>query len=208
MEIDKEIIRSGLLTRCNLAVAGCLYSFVLLTLLGSCSPKFNKTVSPNYNVDCDLLNVDFEIETKGFRVVEDELNDFLNSTYSYDILIVEIEGGSDNFIVKRWFVDEFGTKLKMLTITPTTKNEQSRVLSNNFLNRIENIEEGGFLQICQYTSRRYSNLIMVKQESLLKFKYSSSNVNYTFLNQSDKNKIAYTIELIGYLNKKFEVSRI
>jgi len=205
MEFDNEINGFGLLTRCYRAVARYLCFFIILTLLGSCGPQFNKTASPDYKIDCELLTIDFEIESKGFRVVEDELNDFLSSSYSYDIMIVEIESGSDNFILKRWFVGEIESNLKMIKMTPTTKYNQSKILSNDFLNRIENIEEGNYLQICQYTSRSYSYLIMVKQESLLKFKDSSSIGSYNFLNQSDKDKIAHTIELIGYLNNKFEV---
>lgn len=205
MEFNKNIYGSGGLTPSSRAIARCFCFFILLILLSSCGPKFNKTASPDYNIDCELLTIDFEIDSKGFRVVEDELNDFLSSPYSYEIMIVEIEGGSDNFILKRWFVDEIESNLKMIKMTPTTKFNQSKILSNDFLNRIENIEEGNYLQICQYTSRSYSYLIMIKQKSLLKFKYSSSIGGYNFLNQSDKDKIAHSIELIGYLNNKFEV---
>jgi hypothetical protein len=161
---------------------------ILFILFASCTPQISKDFQVTKKVNmCEIVDASFTIDYYGN--FSTELLEFLSSTNSIDVLQIKIRGGHpESSFLKRWtFVDN--TKLLKNEKTFDQKfNQEIKSDFNALKKEIEQIEQGSYIQICNYTTANISYLYLIKIKGVIKFQYSSS-MKSNALDLKSKNKI-------------------
>jgi hypothetical protein len=176
----------------------------LLILIIACfSCKINSSKQfPNYEaerLDCTLSQKEFEIAAESFKDFNLQLTDFLAAKNKYDILKIFMKGGNHKkSFLKRWFLNEKNMWVELHRGNEkVTKREVSK-RSDEIENLMSLVEEGSFMQSCEYQSNNDTYLLLIQENGIIKFQYLSVNLDYKALSDSDKNKIDNAVKLFSF----------
>lgn len=176
----------------------CFFSFVIVFCSNSSLKRGQ--LSGIAEDSCKLYNQEFSVETATFKEFKEPLSDFFNSENRFDLLFIKMKGGNHSESeMKRWFIkDEIAYKIAW------TQGKRQMDLINVGTEKIvelaNTIESGDYMQICPYSTNNDSYLILIKSNSVLKFKYTSTDKDYQGLSLTERNKISNVVNLLSYLN--------
>lgn len=173
---------------------------ILLAALLCCnSVRLPQSNSSNED-DCKIFSQEFSVDASTYKEFSGPISDFLKSENQLDIMCINMKGG--NHVASemtRWLVED-GIMYKS-TWSQGKKEKDSIVVDNErMIEFAESIERGDFMQMCSYSTNNDSYLIMIKSNSEVKFKYTSTGKNYHALPTSERDKILNVINLLTYLN--------
>lgn len=180
-----------------------IFLFIYIIYFSCNINKSKKSETNNtLNSRCQLLSMDFTIDYSTMKDFEKEIRSYFNDEYYYDILVVFMKGGNHQLsYLHRWYLQE-EKSWTMLNIKNGLKTKKVvEEFPKKTIPLINNITNGNFVQVCDYSSNNDTYLYLIKENANIKIKYISSSSTHFELSQKDKNKIKNIIDVFEALEK-------
>lgn len=174
----------------------------------SLSLAINSCVSPSKIVqasnNCKLIDIDiteYKLSSIKNEVANSEIENFFESNYKYDVLNYEGQSGESDYSIERWYYKSSDVFVHVKIVNEEKSITEINIVENDLKNLFKKLESQSYTKYCDGCYGCDIGLLLIKNKEFF-FKYHYVGNFHKDLNQTEKNKIINSIDILNFLKNQ------
>ena len=173
----------------------------LSLIVNSCGSTNNVAEESN---NCVLLDVDiseYKLSSIKNKLANNEIENYFESNYKYDILDYVGKSGESDYSIERWFYKSSNVFVHIKIINEKKSITEIKIIENDIKFLFEKLESQSYTKYCGGCYGCDIGLLLIKNKDIF-FKYHYNGIFHKDLNQTEKNKIINSIEILNFFKNQ------
>ena len=171
--------------------------FLSLTI-NSCSSPVN-IVKQSSN--CMLISMDiseFKLSHINTEVANSEMKNFFESNYKYDVIYYKGRSGESDYVINRWYYKSSDVFVHIEIVNEKKSITEINIMENDLKILFQKLESQSYNKDCGGCYGCANGLLLIRNKELF-FKYHYVGSFHEDLNQTEKDKIISSIDILNFL---------